>query len=114
MDLSEVRKTLTRDQQHFCVKPKSVDEYISRQDESVQPRLQAIRETICTTIPDAQEKVLPTFWKEQNIIHFASFKKHIGLYPGWEVAEVFEERLTEFDIREGTIRRPITRSSRLR
>jgi uncharacterized protein YdhG (YjbR/CyaY superfamily) len=25
---------------------------------------------------------MPTFWKGQNIIHFAAAKKHIGLYPG--------------------------------
>ena len=39
-------KTLIReDQQHYCVKPGSTDEYIAQQAESVQPRLQAIRET---------------------------------------------------------------------
>ena len=49
---------------------------------------------------------MPTFWKGQNLIHFAAFKKHIGLYPGGEATEVFAERLTEFDTGKGTIRLP--------
>ena len=103
-------KTLTReDQQHFCVKPESIDKYISGQVESVRPRLQLIRETIHAAIPDAQEKIswsMPTFWKGQNLIHFAAFKKHIGLYPGGEATEVFADRLTGFDTSKGTIRLP--------
>ena len=106
-------KMLTlEDQQHFCVKPESIDEYIAQQAESVQPRLRDIRETIRTAIPDAQEKIscsMPTFWKGQNLIHFAAFKKHIGLYPGGEAAEAFADRLTEYDTSKGTIRLPHSR-----
>ena len=103
-------KELTReDQHHFCVKPETIDEYISQQPEAVQPRLRAVRETIRAAIPEAQEKIswqMPTFWKGQNLIHFAAFKKHIGLYPGGEATEVFAERLTDFDTSKGTIRLP--------
>ena len=103
-------KELTReDQQHFCVKPDTIDEYISQQEESVRPRLQIVRETIRVAIPDAQEKIswsMPTFWKGQNLIHFAAFKKHIGLYPGGEATEIFADRLKEFDTSKGTIRLP--------
>ena len=103
-------KELTReDQQHFCVKPETIDEYISRQAESVRPRLCAVRETIRAAIPEAQEKIswsMPTFWKGRNLIHFAAFKKHIGLYPGREATEVFADRLTGFDTSKGTIRLP--------
>ncbi len=103
-------KTLTReDQQHFCVKPESIDEYIAQQAEFVQPRLQAIRETIRSAIPDAQEKIswsMPTFWKGKNLIHFAAFKKHIGLYPGGEATEAFADRLTGYDTSKGAIRLP--------
>ncbi|MFT8390858.1 MAG: hypothetical protein ABF586_06125 [Sporolactobacillus sp.] len=37
------------------------------------------------TAPEAIEKIayrMPTFWQGENLIHFAAFKKHIGLYPG--------------------------------
>ena len=103
-------KELTRkDQQHYCLKPQSVDAYISLQDASVRPRLEAIRETIRTAIPEAQEKIswsMPTYWKGRNIIHFAASKKHIGLYPGDEAVEAFADRLSDFDTSKGTIRLP--------
>ncbi len=101
-------KVLTReDQPHFCVKPENIDEYISRQAESVQPRLQAIRTAIRDAIPEAQERIswsMPTFWKGRNIIQFMAAKKHIGLYPGGEATAAFADRLADFDISKGTIR----------
>ena len=106
-------KELTRESQHhFCVKPESVDEYISQQGETVRPRLQAIRETIHAAIPDAQEKIswqMPTFWKGRNIIQFMAAKKHIRLYPGGEATEAFAECLAGFDTSKGTIRLPHSR-----
>ena len=38
---------------------------------------------------------MPTYWQGHNIIHFASAKKHIGLYPGPAAVEQFAERLEE-------------------
>ena len=81
------RELTRKDQQHYCLKPQSVDAYISLQDASVRPRLETIRETIRAAVPEAQEKIswsMPTYWKGRNIIHFAASKKHIGLYPGDE------------------------------
>ncbi|MBO4377538.1 MAG: DUF1801 domain-containing protein [Clostridia bacterium] len=89
-----------------------IDEYILRQDEAIQPKLQAIRETIRAAIPDAQEKVsyqMPTYWKGRNIIHFAVFKNHIGLYPGGEAPAVFASRLKDYKTGRGTIRFPLDR-----
>ena len=76
------RELTRKDQQHYCLKPQSVDAYISLQDASVRPRLETIRKTIRAAIPEAQEKIswsMPTYWKGRNIIHFAASKKHIGL-----------------------------------
>jgi len=39
-------------------------------------------------------------------IHFASFRKHIGLYPGDEATVAFAERLAGFEVSKGTIRFP--------
>ncbi len=107
-------KELTReDQHHFCVKPESIDEYISQQEEAIRPRLRALRETIRAAIPEAEEKIswsMPTYWKGQNLIHFAAFKKHIGIFPGGEAAEFFAERLAGFDTGKGTIRLPHNRA----
>ena len=86
-----------------------IDEYILKQDEAVQPQLNAIRDTIRAVIPDAVEKIsyqMPTYWKGRNIIHFAAFKNHIGLYPGGEAPVVFADRLKDFKTSKGTIQFP--------
>ena len=98
-----------KDQQHYCGKPQTVDEYLLTQDEGVRPRLERIRTIIHEAIPDAQERIswsMPTFWKGKNIIHFAASKKHIGLYPGGEATGVFADELAGFDVSKGTIRLP--------
>ena len=76
-------------QDHYCVKPQTIDEYIAAQEESIRPRLIQLRSIIQDAIPDAEERIswsMPTFWKGTNLIHFAVFKKHIGIYPGEEAA----------------------------
>jgi uncharacterized protein YdhG (YjbR/CyaY superfamily) len=51
---------------------------------------------------------MPTYWKGRNIIHFAAFKKHIGLYPGDEAVAAFSDQLKGFVVSKGTIRLPYT------
>ena len=98
-----------QEQQHYCDKPNTVDEYIDAQDAAVQPRLREIRAILQDAIPEAEERMswsMPTFWKGRNIIHFAASKKHLGLYPGGEATAVFAEELKDCDISKGTIRIP--------
>lgn len=89
-----------------------IDEYIAAQDEAIQPRLNAIRDTIRAALPDAVEKIsyqMPTYWKGRNIIHFAAFKNHIGLYPGGEAPVVFAEKLKDYKTSKGTIQFPLNK-----
>jgi hypothetical protein len=61
---SEVRQTGTRSL--LRKSPKTIDEYIAAQDETVQPRLGEVREILRTAIPDAEERIswsMPTYWK---------------------------------------------------
>lgn len=100
-------------QDHYCMKPQTIDEYIAMQDEAVQPRLQEVRGIIHSAIPEAEERIswsMPTFWKGRNLIHFAASKKHLGLYPGDEATRVFAEALKDFDVSKGTIRIPWNRA----
>ena len=100
------------EQPHYCGKPTTVEEYIAAQEESVQPRLQALRAILRTAIPEAEERIswsMPTYWKGQNLIHFAASKKHLGLYPGGEATTVFAEELKGLDVSKGTIRLPYDR-----
>ena len=106
------REFSKKDQQHFCEKPQTIDEYIAAQDERVQPRLDEIRAILKKALPEAEECIswsMPTYRKGRNIIHFAAFKKHIGVYPGGEATEKFAEELAEYDTSKGTIRLPYDR-----
>ena len=103
------REFSRKDQDHYCGKPLTIDEYIAAQEEPVRPRLERLRSVIREAMPDAEEKIawsMPTFRKGKNLIHFASFKKHIGLYPGEEATAAFAEKLTDYEVSKGTIRFP--------
>ena len=66
---------------HFCKKTNSIDDYIAFQPDNVRPLLQKIREIIRAAVPEGVEKIswqMPTFWQGENLIHFAAFKNHIG------------------------------------
>ena len=98
-------------QGHYCGKIETVDQYIEEQDEKVRPYLREVRQIIRSAIPEAQEKIswsMPTYWKGQNLIHFAAAKKHIGLYPGPEAVAHFAEKLDQAGCMtsKGTIRIP--------
>ncbi|HJB27285.1 MAG TPA: DUF1801 domain-containing protein [Candidatus Blautia faecavium] len=97
-------------QDHYCGEaPKTIQEYIERQPEEIQPYLRQINKAIQSAIPNATEKIswsMPTYWKKHNLIQFAAFKKHIGLYPGPAAVEAFAERLTEYKTSKGAIQMP--------
>ena len=98
------------EKEHSCMKPTNIDEYIAIQVAEVQPLLQSIRQTIHSAAPEAIEKIswqMPTFWQGENLIHFAAFKKHIGLYPGGEATTIFIERLKNYKTSKGAIQLPL-------
>ena len=101
-----------QNQQHFCGRPGTVDEYIEAQDEAVRPKLCEVRALLRAALPDAEERIswsMPTYWRGRNLIHFAAAQRHIGLYPGGEVSEVFADELAGLDVSKGTIRLPYDR-----
>ncbi|MBE5988984.1 MAG: hypothetical protein E7250_14770 [Paenibacillaceae bacterium] len=104
------REFKNQDQNHFCSEaPNTIDSYIEAQAKEVQPLLHQVRNTIRTTLPEAEERIswkMPTYWKKHNIIHFAAFKKHIGVYPGENAMVHFAGRLTEYKTSKGAIQLP--------
>ena len=97
-------------QDHYCGKaPETIDEYIEAQPEEMRQYLRAVRDAIRAALPEAEERIswsMPTFWDKHNIIHFAGFQKHIGLYPGPEAVVEFAERLSDFKTSKGAIQLP--------
>lgn len=100
-------------QDHFCGQPpKTIDAYIAEKPESVQLLLNQMRDAIRAVLPDAQERIswsMPTYWYKHNIIHFAAFKNHIGLYPGVKAMENFADRLTEYKTSKGAVQMPYSK-----
>jgi uncharacterized protein YdhG (YjbR/CyaY superfamily) len=88
----------------------TIDEYIDEQSVEVQPLMRAVRDTARAAAPKATEKIswsMPTFWQGENLIHFAAFKYHIGVYPGGDAVSVFADRLNGYKTSKGAIRFPI-------
>lgn len=64
--------------------PNTIDEYIARFPAHIQAILEQIRATIRAAAPDAKEVIsyqMPAFHQEGNLVYFAAWKEHIGLYP---------------------------------
>ena len=90
---------------------KDITEYIAGFPADVQKMLQKIRETIQKEAPQATEAIsyqIPTFKiSGKNFIHFAAFKKHIGLYPAPRGVDEFEPELSFYEGGKGTAQFPL-------
>jgi uncharacterized protein YdhG (YjbR/CyaY superfamily) len=92
--------------------PANIDEYISGFPPEVQAHLKQIRATIKRVAPDAKEALkyrIPTFVHDENLVHFAAFKHHIGFYPTPSGIEAFKDELSSYNGAKGSIKFPIDR-----
>ena len=90
----------------------NIDAYIADQPEEVRPILAKVRQVIRAAAPNAVEKIawrMPTFWQGENLMHFAAFKKHIGIFPGALERLPFQEKLAEYKTSKGAIQLPLDR-----
>ena len=90
--------------------PTSIDEYISDFPPDVQPLLEKVRVAIRKAAPKAEEAIkyqMPTFVLNGNLIHFAAWNSHIGLYPGSKPIAEFKEELAKYELSKGTVRFPL-------
>ncbi|MDH0658047.1 MULTISPECIES: DUF1801 domain-containing protein [unclassified Empedobacter] len=88
----------------------TIDEYILGFDQAKQEILENIRKIIHETVPRATETInykMPTFRLNGNVIHFAMFKNHVGIYPGAETIEHFQNNLTDYKTSKGAIQLPL-------
>ena len=90
--------------------PEDIDEYIEGFPNNVQKILQKIRKTIQKAAPDATEAIsyaIPTFKLNGNLIHFAAYKNHIGLYPAPRGVDEFKNDMARYEGGKGTARFPL-------
>lgn len=88
----------------------SIDEYIATFPKDTQKILKDIRATIKAAAPNAEEKIsyqMPTFFLNGNLVHFAAFKNHIGLYPTPSGTEAFKKEIARYKAAKGSIRLPL-------
>jgi len=87
--------------------PANIDEYISWQDEKVQPVLQKLRQTIKAAAPEAEEVIsykMPAFKYHGMLMYFAAFKNHCSLFPGnSSLIKTMKEELAPYNTAAGTI-----------
>jgi uncharacterized protein YdhG (YjbR/CyaY superfamily) len=89
---------------------KTIDEYISQCPSEIQETLQTLRKVIKECEPQAEEKIswqMPTFVLHGNLVHFAAFKNHIGLYPGPNAIEAFKNEISGYKSSKGAVQFPI-------
>lgn len=92
--------------------PKNIDEYIAGYPKDIQEILEKIRAIVRKAAPDAQEAIkyqMPTFVLGGNLVHFAAFKNHIGLYPTPSGTEKFKTELAPYEGGKGSIQFPLNR-----
>jgi len=86
-----------------------IDDYILEFPEEIQTRLKQIRATIKAAAPEAEETIkyaMPTFVFHGNLVHFAAFQNHIGLYPTPSGIVAFKEDLSVYKGAKGSIQFP--------
>lgn len=88
----------------------TIDEYIASFPDEIQKKLHDLRETIRSCAPGASEKIsyqMPTFFLHGNLIHFAAYKNHIGLYPTPNGIQAFSKELSIYASGKGSVQFPL-------
>ena len=90
--------------------PADIDEYIAAFPPRVQSILKKIRTTVRRAAPAAEEKIsykLPAFTLNGDLVYFAAFKNHIGLYPPVKGDEKLRTEISRYRGEKGNLRFPL-------
>src|SRR5262245_15349662 len=90
--------------------PVSIDEYISAFPPEVQSILKKIRATVRKAVPQAEEKIsykMPAFFLDGDLIYFAAFKKHIGIFPPVRGDDGLNKKLERYRGEKGNLKFPL-------
>ena len=87
-----------------------IDDYIGGFPDDVQSILRQVRAAILSQIPDAEEKIrygMPAVMLGgRYAIHYAAWKKHVGLYPVATAPEPLESELAPYRAAKDSINFP--------
>lgn len=88
----------------------SIDAYIGQFPRTVQDILSRIRKLIAKAAPEAEEAMkyqIPTFVLNGNLVHFAAFEHHVGLYPTPSGIVQFQKELAAYNSAKGSVQFPL-------
>jgi uncharacterized protein YdhG (YjbR/CyaY superfamily) len=86
------------------------DEYFSNFPESTQRILGQVRKVIRDNAPGARETIsyrMPTFHLHGNLVHFAAYPNHLGLYPAPSAISAFKAELDGYKHARGSVQFPL-------
>lgn len=90
-----------------------VEKYFSNFEGVALERLHTIRNLIFELLPEAGEAVkygIPTILYHGNLVHYAAFKNHIGIYPTPSGMDAFEKELLAYKKGKGSVQFPLSDS----
>jgi len=93
-------------------KPETIDDYIAGFPSQVQKLLRKVRATVRKAAPGAEEGIsyrIPVFRLKGDLVCFAAFKKHIGLYPRVSGTRKFKKELSRYKSAKGSVQFPLDR-----
>jgi uncharacterized protein YdhG (YjbR/CyaY superfamily) len=76
-------------------------------------KLEELYELLKASFPNAKEEfkyAMPTFCQQKNLIHFAAYKNHIGIYPGPTVIMDLVDDLVNYKTSKGAIQLPLAKA----
>jgi uncharacterized protein YdhG (YjbR/CyaY superfamily) len=92
----------------MITKPKTIDEYLAGVDKDQRAALQALRKTIKSAAPKAEECIsysIPAFRLNGILVGFAAKQGHCALYPfNGTTVKAFKNELEGYETSMGTIR----------
>lgn len=90
--------------------PTSIDEYIAAFPPEVRSILHKIRSAIREAAPGAEEKIsyrMPAFTLQRDLVYFAAFKSHIGLYPPVRGEQKLMQAVARYAGEKGNLKFPL-------
>ena len=90
--------------------PETIAEYIKPYPKEVRARLQQIRKAIHQAAPKAKEAIkygIPTFVQDGNMISFAGYKNHIGIYPAPGGSAALKKQMEPYRAKAATLQFPL-------
>ena len=87
-----------------------IDQYISQFPAHIRLILEQIRDVVRHVVPKAEEAIkydIPTYVLDgKNLVHFAAYKNHIGLYPA-PAAKDLKEKIKPYLSGRSTLKFPL-------